>query len=91
MTREPKPNLERDELHASTSFRELFRYRKGERIRSYQLRVLSETSAALWVWTEGGRQEPRSRKLMTLSDPTETASLLDSIEQELRTGGWSRV
>ena len=89
--RDPKPNLDWNELYASTSFRELFRYRKGERIRAYQLRVVSDASAELWALTEGGGQKPRSRRLMTVTDPKDTAALLESVEQDLRAGGWSRM
>ena len=72
----------------STSLRQLFRYRKGARIRTYGLRAVSAAGEELWVVTEGGGQERKSRRLMTLTDPKDSALLLESIEQELRAGGW---
>lgn len=88
--REPKPSVEWDELYSSTDFRELFRYRKEKRTRTYHLRVLDNGDAELWVNSEGGR-EARSRRLMTLTNPEEAVPALESIEQELRAGGWSQV
>ena len=68
--------------------RELFRYKKAERTRAYQLKVLGEDNAELWVVAEGGRKR-RSRMLLTFTNPDDTAPFLESIEQELRAGGWA--
>jgi hypothetical protein len=46
--REGKPGVDWDQLYASTDFRELFRYRKEKRTRTYQLRVLGNGNAELW-------------------------------------------
>lgn len=88
--RPPKPDVKWDQLYASTDFRELFRYRKEERTRTYQLRMLDNGDAELWVNSEGGR-EAKSRRLMTVTNPEEAVPVLESIEQELRAGGWSQV
>lgn len=80
-----------DGLSASTGSREVFRYRKADRTRTYQLNVLATRAAELWVVTDGGGQEKKSRRLMTLTDLKEVVPILESIEQELRTGGWSEV
>jgi hypothetical protein len=69
--------------------RELFRYRKADRTRTYRLRTLDDGSAELWVDTAGGRQEPKSRKLMALAHEEDAGPLLESVEQELRAGGWA--
>ena len=87
--RDAKPHVEWDEPYASTSFRELFRYSKAETTRTYSLRAVSETEAELWVVIDGRRQGPRSRKLMTVKDPKDVAPLMESIQQELRVGGWT--
>lgn len=71
--------------------RELFRYRKADKTRAYSLRVVSEAEAELWVVIEGGRDGPRSRKLMTLTDPGDVEPLAESLQQELRAGGWTMV
>jgi hypothetical protein len=83
---EGKPRVDWHELYESTDFRELFRYRKGGRRRSYKLRVLGDR-AELWVLSEGG-EEPKSRKLATFESPDDVVPFLQSVEQELRAGGW---
>ena len=85
-----KPHAQRDELHAPTDFRELFRYKKADRTRAYQLRVLNENNAELWVVSEGG-QKPRSRLLVTFTNPDDVVPFLESIEQDLRAGGWGCI
>jgi hypothetical protein len=42
-----KPNADWDELYASTSFRELFRYTKAGRTRAYNPKPLSDERAEL--------------------------------------------
>jgi hypothetical protein len=69
---------------------ELFRYEKNGRTRTYRLRAVGAASE-LWVVAGGGGQEPKSRRLMTLTDPGDAEPLFESIEQELRAGGWSRA
>jgi hypothetical protein len=79
------PVLAWDELHASNSFRELFRYKKAGNVRIYNLRALSEHKAELWVVTARGK----SRQLATFTTQDEASAFLDSVEQELRAGGWT--
>ena len=47
-----KPHIEWDELHASTDFRELFRYKKSGKVQVYNLRVLPDNSAEVWIVSE---------------------------------------
>jgi hypothetical protein len=69
----------------------MFRYQKGDRVRTYGLRVLDDDSAELWVRAEHAGRETAHRKLTTLMTMEETDPLLESIKQELRAGGWSEV
>ena len=86
-----KRRVECDAQYTSTDFRELFRYQKDGRTRAYQLRVVSESAAELWVMSEGKRQERKSRRLVTFADAADTAPFLESIAQELRAGGWAEI
>jgi len=70
-----------------TGIRELFRYTKARRTRSYGLKRLDEARSELWV-VAAERGRTRSRKLVTLTHE-EMAIVLESIEQELRLGGWA--
>ena len=69
--------------------RELFRYAKAHRTRSYGLKHLDEDSAELWVAVSERGRAGTSRKLATLTGDDETALFLESVKQELRLGGWS--
>jgi hypothetical protein len=69
----------------------VFRYAKGDRTRTYQLRQQGNEAAELWVITEGGRQLTKSRKLMTLTDLDEVAPVVESLRHDLRAGGWVEV
>jgi len=71
--------------------REVFRYSKAGRLRRYDVKGLPASSAEVWVTSEGRAQERKSRKLMTVTDARDLQPVLESIEQELRAGGWSRV
>lgn len=82
-----KPNVEWEELHESTSFRDVFRYRKDGRERAYKLRVLGD-HAELWVVSEENSKEMKSRKLVTFTNSDDVRPFLESIEHELRAGGW---
>jgi hypothetical protein len=83
MMRGDRPRIEWDQLYASTAFRELLSYRKAGRIRTCNLRVMSESEAELWVVSEGQRTR-MSRKLVTFANPDDVQPFLESIEQELR-------
>jgi hypothetical protein len=88
MGREDKPHVEWDERNSSTSFKELFRYRKVGRTRAYNLRPLDEDRAELWVVSEGESKERKSRRLVTFDSPEDARAFLDDVERELRAGGW---
>jgi hypothetical protein len=88
MDRENRRHVESDEFDASTSFEELFRYRKAGRTRAYNLRPLGGDRAELWVVSEGGSNERKSRKLVTFDSPEDAGAFLDDVERELRAGGW---
>jgi hypothetical protein len=74
----------------TSGLRELFRYRKEGRIRSYALREISDHEVELWVVAETGR-ERKSRKLTTFTNEAETLPFLEDVEKELRSGGWMNV
>ena len=76
------------DVHQSPSFRDLFRYRKDGRERVYKLRAAGEDTAELWVVSGGAGGERKSRKMATFTNPDDIRPFLDSIEQELRSGGW---
>ena len=80
-----------DELYESASFRDLFRYRKDGRERAYKLRVLGEHAAELWVVSGGGGKERKSRKMATFTNPDDVRPFLQSVEQDLRSGGWTET
>lgn len=69
--------------------RELFRYSKAQRTRSYGVRHVAEDSAELWVVAFERGRPPRSRRLATLTGEDETTMFLETVKQELRLGGWS--
>ena len=91
MKEEADPSEGWNDLYASTGSRAVLRYRKGVRTRTYQLRVQPNHSRELWVNSEGGGSEPKSRRLMILTNPHDAAALLESVEQELRAGGWTEA
>jgi hypothetical protein len=88
MDREDKPHGEGGQLYASTSFKELFRYRKAGRTRAYNLKPLGEDRAELWVVSEGESNERKLRKLVTFDRPEDATAFLDDVQRELRAGGW---
>ena len=83
-----KPDVHWDALYESTSLRDLFRYHKDGRERVYKLRAAGEHATELWVVSGSGRTERKSRKLATFTNPDDVRPFLDSIEQDLRSGGW---
>lgn len=86
--REPDPYVAWNEPHTSTDVRELFRYRKASRTRVYNLRIISEAEAELWVVSEEGH---RSRKLVTFDNPDDAVPFIQDVERELREGGWREI
>ena len=75
---------------APAGFRALFRYRKGDRTRTYGLNALDERSIEVWVIASGRPPTAASaRKLVRLAGEDELVVILDDIEQQLRLGHWS--
>jgi hypothetical protein len=69
----------------SSSFREIFRYRKAGRLRVYNLTEI-EDGLELWVVVAG--KPPRKLAMFTSADE---AAVLQGVEQELRDGGWTHI
>ena len=69
---------------------ELFRYRKDDRTRAYAIRPVGEDSSELWVSAAARGRVTSSRRLVTFGKTDDVAQFLESIEQELRAGGWTR-
>jgi hypothetical protein len=74
-----------------TGIREVFRYAKAHRTRTYGLKPLDDDRAELWVATAERGRPMRSRRLTVLTGHEETAIVLESVEQELRLGGWRSI
>ena len=74
-----------------TGIREVFRYAKAHRTRTYGLKPLDDERAELWVATAERGRPKRSRRLAVLSGHEETTIVLESVEQELRLGGWRLI
>ena len=73
-----------------SGFRELFRYRKGQRTRTYGLKSLDERRSELWVVARGpGANASTARRLATLDDDDDTSAFLEDIQHELRRGHWA--
>src|SRR5262245_46711163 len=91
--RPPKPSARFDELIASTDFRELFRYQRGDTVQIYNLRPLSNGKAELWIVTStaGKSTGPGSVLGATLKTVDEAIKYLDTKEQELRKDGWKKL
>ena len=86
--KDANPDAERAGLYQSASFSDLLRYRKDGRERVYKLRAVGEHAAELWVVSGGAGNERKSRKIATFTNPDDVRPFLDSIEQDLRAGGW---
>ena len=78
-------------LPITSSLREVFRYAKANRVRIYNLKVLSDETSELWVASEENGRSLKSRKLVTFDNREDVAPFLQDIERELRAGGWSRL
>ena len=86
-----RSDVQWDVLHQSPSSRDVFRYRKDGRERVYKLRAAGEHAAELWVVSGRAGTERKSRKMATFTNPDDVRPFLDSIEQDLRSGGWTEV
>ena len=83
-----KPHIEWDELHASTDFRELFRYKKGGKVQVYNLRVLPDNSAEVWIVSEYRGNPAGSEKAGAFTKPDEAMKFLLRGEKKLKAEGW---
>jgi hypothetical protein len=63
------------------------RWTKAGRTRTYHVREL-EGGPELWVTSEDGRHAKKSRKLATFTNLDDVAPFLETVEQDLRAGGW---
>ena len=79
------------QLYASTDFRELFRYQKDEHLRAYNLRVLADDSAEVWVLSTSSGTPAGSEKAGTFSKPEKAMTFLKAEETRLKSGGWSEA
>ena len=68
-------------------FREVFRYKKADRVRIYHLSSSDDEEAELWVVTAAGK----SRRLTTLKASDDEALFLQDVQRQLREGGWRQV
>lgn len=71
--------------------RELFRYAKAGRTRTYHLKHLDGERAELWVASPGPGNSRKVRRLVTFDRIDDADVFLDDVERELRRGGWSQV
>jgi hypothetical protein len=82
-----KRDVPSDELHASPDFRELFRYKRGNDTRIYNLRIAA-TGAELWRITESSGEAPVSVKECDFKDTDEAIQFLEEVKRALIAGGW---
>jgi type II secretory pathway component PulC len=87
---EPRPDADCDALDASGDFRDLFRYERGDEVRTYKLRMLT-TGAELWRTTEKGGDIIVSVKEDDFEDVDDAVHTLQELMQRLRAGGWREV
>ena len=85
-----KGPIERDRFQASRDFRELFRYRRGDELRIYQLRVVPG-GAELWrlTATAGNPAAPLKEDDFTSLD--EAVQTIEELKVRLRAGGWQEL
>jgi hypothetical protein len=75
---------------APPGFREIFRYGKGQRTRTYGLKALDDRVSELWVVaSDPGPAAANARKLVRVASDDELAVFLEDVEQQLRRGRWS--
>ena len=88
---ESKPDIEWDELHASTDFKELGRYLKGSRVDVYSLRPVAERRAEVWVVENVPDRPPTPRLEATFSALDELAAFLDQRDRQMTKDGWRKL
>jgi hypothetical protein len=88
VARAPRPVVRPGEHHIPPDLREVFRYRKADRTRIYNLRVLP-TATELWTVSEQRGRIVKSQKKVTFDRADDIAPFLEDVQRELRAGGWS--
>lgn len=76
--------------HDPTRDVEMFRYRRGDDVRIYHLRVVPG-GTELWRATEQSGQPPSAVKEDDFNDPDVAAQYLKEVERCLIAGGWRLV
>ena len=82
--------VEWDRLHPSRDFRELFRYVRGDELRTYKLRVIPG-GAELWRMTETGGHPAAPLKEDDFTSPDQVIQTLAELKQRLKAGGWREL
>ncbi|HJR61463.1 MAG TPA: hypothetical protein VJ813_18785 [Vicinamibacterales bacterium] len=72
---------------SAAGFKELFRYRKGDELRIYKLRVVPQ-GVELWRTTERDGEPPVSIEEDDFSSVDDAIRTLEELEQRLNAGGW---
>jgi hypothetical protein len=85
--RPPRPDVECDELDASTDFHELFSCVRGEETRTYNLRVVPG-GAELWRVSESPMAGVQSIKEGEFSSSEQASEFLEELRRTLTAGGW---
>jgi hypothetical protein len=85
-----KEPVEWDRLHPSRDFRELFRYRRGDELRIYKLRVIPG-GAELWRMTATGGHAAAPLKEDDFTSPDQVIQTLEELKQRLKAGGWREL
>jgi hypothetical protein len=88
-----REEIEWDDLYASTAFKDLVRYRRGDATMAIKLRVIDEGKRAeIWVQTH---QEPDSTPLTlereSFYDPEAAIIFVDEYKARLEAKGWSKA
>jgi hypothetical protein len=84
---ESKPDVEWDQLYASTDFHEVFRCTRGQEKRTYNLRVVPR-GAELWRVTESASAGLQSMKEAHFKESGEASKFLEELRRTLTAGGW---
>jgi hypothetical protein len=85
-----KAPVEWDRLHPSRDFRELFRYRRGDELRVYQLRVVPG-GAELWQMTATAGNPATPLKEDDFTSPDDVIQTLEELKLRLKAGGWQEL
>ena len=85
-----KAPVEWDRLHPSRDFRELFRYRRGDELRVYQLCVVPG-GAELWRMTAIAGNPATRLKEDDFTSPDDVIQTLEELKLRLKAGGWQEL